>query len=195
MRKRDRGFSLLEVLGVLGVVMLTLGFVLPSVNRGIQEYRLTASAQEVASQIQSARYRALRNNTMSTFLVMPTAGGFGIDVDADGDIEAGTTDVVASLERQVSFANLATPPPGTLANVAVLSTGSLTGIAFTPRGTLTTVNSSGVPVYTSTGTTGFAQAGFIVYLSNPNGSEFAAVTVSPVGRVRTWTSGDGTVWQ
>ncbi len=194
MRKNDQGFSLLEVVAAVGIIMLTLGFILPSVNRGIQEYRLISSAEEVASQIQSARYRALRNNAMCTFLAMPGTGQFGIDGDADHDIESGTTDVVASLSSGVSFANLTSPPAGTLPNVIVLSTGSLTGIAFTPRGTLTTVNSSGVPEYTSTGTTGFAQAGFVVYLSNPNGSEFAAVTVSPVGRVRTWTSSDGTAW-
>lgn len=190
----ENGFTLLETLVTVLIVLLTVGFVLPSVSSGLRHYRLSSSATQLASQIQTARYRALQTNGICSFLTLSGSRQFGVDADGDGDLEAGTPDLVFSLNTGVNFANLTTPPPGVLSGATVLSTGSLSGIGFTPRGTMTTVNSSGLPVYSSSGTTGFAQAGFVAYLTLTNPPEYMAVTVSQVGRVSIWRSPDGTNW-
>ena len=189
MRKED-GFSLLSVIVTLAIVLTLLGSVIPTIETSLQNYRLSASAREIAAEIQSARYRALRANAMSTFMLLPTGSQFGIDVTGDGSITSGTTDVILNLNRSVSFANLSTPP-NNMSGVTTLSTGSKSGIGFTPRGTITLVNSStGLPDFaTAVGANGFA-----VYLSNTR-SKYMCITVSPAGRVRTWSSSNGSTWK
>jgi len=183
-----RGFTLLQTVSALAVVMIVSGIVLPSVMNGLQNYRLAASAQEIAGQIQSARYKALQNNAVYTFMLTSTDGHFGIDVDSNGSLSSGTQDVVYSLKDRVTFTTLTNPP---ITGATSISTGAKSGVGFTPRGTLTSINSStGQPDFTAA----FPASGIVIYLSNP-GNEFAAITVSPVGRVRTWTSGNGLTWR
>lgn len=192
MRTQDNsqnGFSLLEVAIVMGVILAMTAAVIPNINTSIQNYRLSASAQEIASQLQSARLRAVRGNAMCTFLMSASGRQFGIDMDGDGNISS-SADVVLSLNANVNFANLSTPP---ITNAATLSNGSKTGIGFTPRGTLTAVASSGLPDYNPAN---LAASGYAIYLSNTQ-NHFAAVTVSPLGRIRTWTSTspNGATWK
>jgi Tfp pilus assembly protein FimT len=192
MRTQDNkqtGFSLLEVLIVMGLIVAMTAAVIPNINSSIQNYRLYASAQEIASQAQSARLRAVRGNAMCTFLMSASGRRFGIDVDGDGDLSS-SADVVLGLNRNVSFSDLSTPP---ITNASTLSNGTKTGIGFTPRGTLTAIASSGLPDYNPAS---LAASGYAIYLSNTQ-SHFAAVTVSPLGRVRTWTSSsaNGATWK
>jgi hypothetical protein len=110
-------------------------------------------------------------------------------VDGDGNISS-SADVVLALNTNVSFSDLSTPP---VTNAATISNGTKTGIGFTPRGTLTAVASSGLPDYNPAN---LAASGYAIYLSNTQ-NHFAAVTVSPLGRVRTWTatSANGATWK
>src|SRR5215510_4537803 len=121
---RQKGFSLLEVVIAMGVIVAMTAAVLPNINTSIQNYRLSASAQEIASQVQSARLRAVRGNAMCTFLMSASGRQFGIDVDGDGSISS-STDVVLSLNNNVSFSNLSTPP---INGATTLSNGTKTGI-------------------------------------------------------------------
>ena len=192
MRTQDNkqtGFSLLEVVIVMGVILTLTAAVIPNINSSIQNYRLYASAQEIASQAQSARLRAVRGNAVCTFLMSASGRQFGIDMDGDGVISS-SADVVLTLNNNVSFSNLSTPP---ITNAATLSSGTKTGIGFTPRGTLTAVASNGLPDFNPAN---LAASGYAIYLTNTQG-HFAAVTVSPLGRVRTWTStsSNGATWK
>ncbi len=184
---RNRGFTLIEATVVLGILGLTLGFVLPSVRTGLLDYRLSAGAQDIVSQIQSARYSALRNNSMSSFVLMATSGQYGVDTNADGAVSGGQ-EVLLALQTGVTCTSLSTPP---VSGATSISTGAKSGIGFTPRGTLTNLNSStGQPDFSAS----FPSNGVVIYLMNPT-NEFVAVTVSPAGRVRTWKSQNGVNWQ
>jgi prepilin-type N-terminal cleavage/methylation domain-containing protein len=185
--EKSKGFSLIETTVVLGIVGLVLGFVLPSLRTGLLDYRLTATAQDIASQIQSARYSALRNNSMSSFVLMATSGQYGIDTNADGAVSGGQ-EVLLGLQAGVTCTSPSTPP---VSGATSISTGTKSGIGFTPRGTLTNLNSStGQPDFS----TSFPSSGVVIYLMNPI-NEFVAVTVSPAGRVHTWKSQNGVNWQ
>ena len=185
--RKNRGFTLVEITVALGIVGLTLGFVLPSVRTGLLDYRLSATAQDIAGQIQSARYTALRNNSMSSFVLMATSGQYGVDTNADGAVSGGLESLL-SLQSGVTCTSLSTPP---VSGATTISAGTKSGIGFTPRGTLTNLNSStGQPDFSTT----FPANGVVIYLINPI-NEFVAVTVSPAGRVRTWRSQDGVNWQ
>jgi Tfp pilus assembly protein FimT len=171
----------------MAVVALVLGFVLPSIRTGLLDYRLSATAQDIASQIQSARYTALRNNSMSSFVLMATSRQYGVDTNADGAVSGGQ-EVLLDLQSGVTCTSLTTPP---VSGATSISTGAKSGVGFTPRGTLTSLNSStGQPDFTAA----FPTSGVVIYLMNPI-NKFVAVTVSPAGRVRTWRSQNGVNWQ
>ena len=186
LRVENKGFTLIETTVALGIIGLSLGLVMPSVRTGLLDYRLSATAQDIASQIQSARYTALRNNSMSSFVLMSTSRQYGVDSNADGAVSGQET--LLALQSGVTCTSLSTPP---VSGATAISTGSKSGIGFTPRGTLTNLNSStGQPDFSTT----FPANGVVIYLINPI-NEFVAVTVSPAGRVRTWRSQDGVNWQ
>jgi prepilin-type N-terminal cleavage/methylation domain-containing protein len=184
---KNSGFTFIETIVAMAIVALVLGFVLPSIRTGLLDYRLSATAQDIASQIQSARYTALRNNSMSSFILMATSQQYGVDTNADGTVSNGQ-EVLLGLQSGVTCTSLSTPP---VSGATSISTGAKSGIGFTPRGTLTSLNSStGQPDFSVT----FPASGVVIYLINPT-NEFAAVTVSPAGRIRTWRSQNGVNWQ
>src|SRR6185436_13049927 len=106
---KQQGFSLIEVVIVMGIVVAMTAAVIPNLNSSIQNYRLYSSAQEIASQLQSARLRAVRGNATCTFLMSASGRQFGIDMDGDGNISS-SADVVLGLNNNVSFSDLSTPP-------------------------------------------------------------------------------------
>jgi len=184
---RNSGFTFIETVVTMAIITLVLGFVLPGIRTGLLDYRLTATAQDIAGQIQSARYAALRNNSMTSFILMATGQQYGVDTNADGTV-SGSQEVLQGLQSGVTCTNLSTPP---VSGATSISTGTKSGIGFTPRGTLTSLSSStGQPDFSAA----FPTNGVVIYLINPI-NEFVAVTVSPAGRVRTWRSQNGVNWQ
>ena len=184
----NRGFTLQELMIVMAIVTIMSASLLPNINTAMQNYRLKASAEEIASQIQSARYRARRSNTVCAFLVLPSSRQFGVDVNGDGNLTVGT-DIVLNLNTNVSFSDLSASPPTGSSGSDLLSSGSKTGLGFTPRATLSKIGTDGLPTYgTAVGANGFA-----IYLSNTT-NRFSAVTISFTGRVRIWSSGNGSTW-
>ncbi len=186
----NKGFTVLEVSIVLAITLVMTAALIPNIRVSLANYRLNSNTQQVASQVQLARMRALRDNKMSAFLVAASGRQFGVDNTGDGNITSGTSDTVFNLDSDITFSGLTTPPTAA-SGATTLSTGNKTGIGFTPRGTLTAVTSSGTPDYNPAN---LPTAGFAIYLSN-NENHYAAVTVSATGRVRTWTSANGTSWK
>jgi len=61
--RRERGFSLLEVLLVVVIVAIMASVALPNIGGYIKNYRIKGAAQLVAGEINAARSRAIMSNT------------------------------------------------------------------------------------------------------------------------------------
>jgi type II secretory pathway pseudopilin PulG len=58
----DRGFSLLEMLVVVGIIMITLAIAVPSIGTYMRNYEIKGAAQGVVTDLNTARQKAIMRN-------------------------------------------------------------------------------------------------------------------------------------
>jgi prepilin-type N-terminal cleavage/methylation domain-containing protein len=68
----ERGFSLIELIAVMGIIMVMAAVSLPAISRYIRNYKIRAATQEVAGELQSARSKAIMRNVNAgvTFVIV-----------------------------------------------------------------------------------------------------------------------------
>lgn len=188
------GFTLTELLVVVAIISIVVGLSIPNFTRSIDNARLKAATQQLAAVYQNARLRATQNNTpYEVLLSAPRASASQVCIDLDGDGVCGAGDPVTVFRSQVSLNNAGVP--------LGLNT-SLLG--FSPLSTETSVmhdqqndpapgiawNGLGTPCQMSSSASPCTAVGWVQYLQLQRSSGeilYAAVTVSPTGRVKIWT--------
>jgi general secretion pathway protein H len=75
----DEGFTLLELLLVLGILALVGVFSMPLVNRPVGDATLTATAQKLANDMRVARAAAIRDNAERTMTIDLARRRFWVD--------------------------------------------------------------------------------------------------------------------
>ena len=186
------GFTLAEMIVVVAIILIVGGLAIPNLTRAIDASRIKGSAQALAAAYQDARIRATQKDTSYQVLISPpgiSPAQICIDLDGDGTCSAG--DPVTTFPAQVRVSNLGVPAP--------LDSTQLHFPAITTEqpGASLTWNAVGLPCQRTSPITPCTAVGWIQHLQllRANGDVmYAAVTVSPTGRVKTWTfipSGNG----
>ena len=213
MRNRQSGFSLIELLVVIGIIMVVAAMATPSIVNGINGIRLRSAASEVSGIMQQARQLAVRNNRY--FTVKPTvvtgARGAYVDLNYNNAFDGGAP----APEPMIQF-----PQGIAVVSAGAPNTANLIGqccATFTPQAAsiLPSFNSRGLPCVGPASPTppggvggipnslcgvrdaGGGTVGFVYYISQtrPFGAVgWAAVSVTPAGRMQVWTY-SGTTWQ
>jgi len=192
------GFSLLEVLIVVFVVMVVAGIAIPNILSAVANVRLRASAGDLAGLMQDARILAAKNNT--TYVIhYGTRNGAQIayvDLNGKGSVDTG--------EPLMEFSGTTVPASGTpsgsngqpSAYVLVGDTGSSSydntnTLGYTGRGLPCNYDTTTTPATCSTPPAKY----FVYYMSDTRvgGSGWAAVVVTKGGRAKivTW---NGSSW-
>jgi prepilin-type N-terminal cleavage/methylation domain-containing protein len=188
------GFTLTELIVVVAIILVVSGLSVPNITRAIETSRIKGAAQSLAAAYQDARIRATQKDTSFQVLVSPpgiSPAQICIDLDGDGTCSAG--DSVTTFPAQVKVSNLGVPVPLGPAQLNYLTTDTEHS---DPPGSYLTWNALGLPCQRSASGACTAM-GWVQHLQLPraNGDVmYAAVTVSPTGRVKTWifiSSGNG----
>src|SRR5437879_6236294 len=208
-RKRASGFSLVELVTVVFIVLVVAAVAVPNILLAVANLRLRSSAGELAGLMQQARIMAAKNNPTTPIAVYPVLYGTRngrqiayIDLNGDGAWSSSVTvNGVTLSEPLIEFAGTVAPASGAPSGSSgqpsayVLAGDTGTGsfdntytMAYTPRGF--PCNYSNPPTCTTP-----AAKYFAYYLNDTRagGSGWAAVIVTKAGRTKvvTW---NGSAW-
>ena len=210
-RGRTGGFSLIEILIVVFVVMVVAAIAVPNILLAVSNIRLRASAGDLAGLMQLARIMAAKNNPTTPIAVYPVRYGvrYGaqiayIDLDGNGAWSPSVTvNGVTMSEPLIEFSGTVVPaagaPSGTggqptqyvLAGDTVIGGASFDNtktVAFTPRGF--PCDYSNPPTCSTP-----AATYFVHYLTDTRvgGAGWAAVVVTKAGRTKV-VNWNGSLW-
>jgi Tfp pilus assembly protein FimT len=195
------GFTLGEMLVVVTMVLVVGGLSIPSLSRVIDNSRIKGATNQLAAAYQGARIRATQDNTSYEVLISPPGiKPAQVCIDLDGDGTCGAGEPVTTFPTRVTLSNIGVPVPldSALLKYPVVNTENSSmhsqqdvlapGLAWNARGLPCQRNSVSSPCLG----TGWVQHLQLQRLSGE--IIYAAVTVSPTGRVKTWIyipSGNG----
>jgi prepilin-type N-terminal cleavage/methylation domain-containing protein len=191
--KNDRGFSLLELLISVAILVTIAAITVPRAMSTISDIKMRYVAQNLSGLLQSARMQAVRKNTF--YMVQPTilaSGDAAYYAHAKGD-------VYASGDPVLPIANDITIHVGTgsgAPNEGTITCG--TGCLFNPGTDDPSFNARGLPCIGVVNGTSCPQnpgQGFVLFVSKPaitGSTNWAAVVITASGHIQVWTcDGDG----
>jgi len=205
MKKRQFGFSMIELMVVMGVGMILLAMVTPLVTTTLNMYRLRGACSDYANLLQTTRMRAVTDDryynvvnnlnglpagtTMNAFANIGNTGTGGpvaaqTYVIGDPATAFNPAVVIRPSGNGPNPANLYTQfLPGVLPGAVVINPNPW-GPTFGPRGLpcQPTAPVGGTCTYTSGG----LPMAFEIFTQNVVSGVWEAVTVNPSGRVRQW---------
>jgi type II secretory pathway pseudopilin PulG len=198
-RSPQSGFSMTELVIVVGIIMVIAAIAIPNGIRVWYNMELRATGDQVAGLMQQARLLAAKNN--SYFTVCYTTNG-GLQTVYLTQVTLSSTSActfstkyMIDLARSISAASGA--PTGTNPSPYTLTGDSSSGtpcdntctLAFSPRGLPCKFDTSTTPATCSTPASSY----FVYYFNASSANGYAAVTVTKAGRTRalTW---NGSAW-
>ena len=178
----QRGFSLVELVIVVAIMLVLSAITVPSVVRSMSAYRLNVATTALQNIVESARFNAVRRNTFVSLRQTAVGGQPAFYVDLGGGAYV-ATDPVFILPNYIQVAPAGAPAASTtgLPNTAALGGGCIT------------FNARGVVDYTTCGG-GVQSVWFISLGSKTVSSGFRAVTVTPMGQAKTWMAPASGTW-
>jgi len=197
-RSNQRGMSMVELVIVVAVSLVLAAILLPNAMNSIFNIRLRAAANEVAGLLQQARYQAIRDNTYYPVRVGTIGSTTVFYVDTSATKNTSTwSNSFPSVQLGGRVARQTSGFPA----VTSMSLG-FTPLAansipyFSARGTPCSMNGNVCQnIFVSAGISTIAA--YQIFLSDARpggGTGWAAVTISPAGRVRVWMW-DGAKWE
>jgi prepilin-type N-terminal cleavage/methylation domain-containing protein len=192
-RGTNRGFSLLELMFVIGISVTVAAMAIPYFLTAYYDIRLKAACSDLSGLMQRARLQSARQNAIYTVgYQRPNVQEAFIDLNNDGTWEAG--EPIIDFNQSIVMATgvpagVGAPPPYVLV-------GDTAGVVYTNT-TILGYSQRGLPCAYIVGVCSTPAAGYFVYYvkdRRPGSTGWGAVVVSRSGRTKTaiW---NGAAWQ
>ena len=198
--KRGRGFSLIELIIVVAMIMILAAISVPRLLNTVSDINLRYAATNISGLLQAARMQGVRKNTFYT--VQPTTlstGGTGYYAHVQGGSYA-VGDPLLPLGSQITaYMGLGSGAP----NESTFASGtSSSGLSFAPNAgpDAPSFNARGLPCIgvPATGACPLVPGqGFIMFLSKSSAVgnvSWASIAITPSGHIQIWTSDSAGNW-
>lgn len=175
-RKRESGFSLMELVVVMAVLATLAAIAIPAFAGWLPNFRLKNAARDVASNLQLARLTAVKKNVTCPIAFNQIIGGDLFDYiifeDANGNLEYDTGETIVTQVLWDNYGNVLFDSAQGGGDGVTFWDNALgcPAIAFLPNG----LPADGSPLEPSAGGT--------VFLKNTK-NKSSSVVLSPVGNV------------
>jgi prepilin-type N-terminal cleavage/methylation domain-containing protein len=181
---RSNGFSLLEILVVVGLIAVISAIALPMFGNALADFRLSGDARSVSNAVALSKLRAASDFSRVRLYVDLTNRTHHVEswnkTTSSWTIEGGTTSLAPGVS--FSYGIVSTPPPntqGTIGQAPLCTDDTNMPIADTA---CIMFNSRGVPIGNGPS---FASTGSdAIYITD--GSAVFGVTVAATGMLRMW---------
>ena len=188
-RRSARGFSLVELLVSVIILVILAAISVPTLLRAYRSYQLSDAASKLSGMMKTTRFSAIRKNTTISCQIQQNGPSWTVwtDLDGDGNPTPGEPQILVSGMVQMLGAGSVPPPDAIVAAVGpaspglnVLSPGNAT-VKFDQRGARQFTGAASVDVF---------------YLGNPAIGDlgFRAIVLLPSGTVQVWIAGAGGPW-
>lgn len=195
-RSPRNGFSLVELVLSLAVLLIISTLAVPVILRSLQSYQLNSSASQLAGMLKFAKFDAIRQNTPVSCQIQQQGTSWLVWVDSNGN------GIADPAEPQMYVGGGFTlPPEGSVPSPAPIKT-SL-GLAASSYAWTVLSGSNGTITYDQRGVLGCVgnascntSVVYVLYLDNgtdPN-SGYRAVLTLPSGAVQVWSSSSVGDW-
>jgi type II secretory pathway pseudopilin PulG len=193
-RSCSSGFSIVELVVSLSVMLILTAIAIPTLMRSFRAYQLNDAATRLSSMLKFTRFEAVRRNTQINFLMLAngTNTGYFVGTDSNND---GTLQPTEKQELIAGFATLVgpgvAPPPAAI--TAALGGASLTpksgsngSITFDARGAIRTGIGGSV-----------SSSIYVFYIGSTIDPDpgFRAVVLLPTGSIQIWSAPSAGPWQ
>ena len=199
-RGRQSGFTVLELVVVVAIVLIVAGLATPGLMQMVHSSRLRGVASDFSGLIEQDRIRSVQDDRsysvdVNAAVAATPATGY-IDLKQNSTIAVGDPEMLLPTEITMeaaagapNTANLKTQLLPALSPVVPQDAAPASGtpITFSPRGLPCT------PVAYACSGAGLAPAAYWAFFQNTQNTNWEAVTVSPAGRIQKWIYGRG-VW-
>jgi prepilin-type N-terminal cleavage/methylation domain-containing protein len=207
--KLRAGFSLTELTVVMAIILIVSSLSFPSLSRVLDNVRVKTAAQQAASLYQQARIRATQDDAYYNVIAN---GANALCLDLDGNGACGPNDPATILSGGVVLSNAGVPVQLDATILGFTPLNSETSSTLTPQGNVVSSlawNSRGLPCQKLSSTSpcstwlpsgGGGPVGWVQYvqLQRPGATLYAAVVVSPAGKIKIWNyapDGSGVSWR
>jgi prepilin-type N-terminal cleavage/methylation domain-containing protein len=189
-RCRRNGFSLVELVLSLAVLLVLTTLAVPVVVRSLQSYQLNSTASQLAGMLKFTKFEAIRRNTKVSCQIKLLAGGdWLVWVDSNGNLQPDG----AEPQMVISGSNTLLPAGSVPSPNPIISKLGPGGSGF-PWNVISGSNNS--VTYDQRGVIGNFTI-FVLYIGNASdpSSGYRAVITMPSGAVQVWTTSSAGNWQ
>jgi prepilin-type N-terminal cleavage/methylation domain-containing protein len=178
------GFSLVELLVAMAIVLIIAAFAIPTLTTTMDAYRLRGTMGSVAQMAEKCRIQAVKRNTTQQLHVFVNGGNVVLYYkDANS-----TTPALQNTDPQFPLANLFSVPGTPTGGPTLLTGNAMWGSNVVPNVDVDPFfNSRGLPCLINGGGPCSPTSGFVYYFRyQSSGTRWAALSVSPAGRIQNW---------
>ena len=182
-RSAAAGFSMIELVVSLAVMLILTAVAVPSLLRSLRTYQLNSAAAQVSDMMKYTRFAAVRQNKKMSFLLTPGGPGWMVWTGPSSDTAPSPTEKQLLIAGFVSLVTAGAPAGPNIAGSGALTmlSGSVCApacFAFDARGAVSNLQ------------------GYVMYIGGINDPDasYRAIVLLPSGSTQVWSAPAGGPW-